>query len=41
MLCEDMALHHEGAIEGIDISQTVIEEMKKKHAKAKEAHPSM
>ncbi|KAK8806625.1 hypothetical protein WA538_003694 [Blastocystis sp. DL] len=41
MLCEDMALHHEGPIEGIDISQTVIEEMKKKHAKTKEKHPSM
>ena len=41
MLCEDMALHHEGPIEGIDISQTVIEEMKKKHEKTKEKHPSM
>lgn len=30
-LCEDMAYRFKGPIEGIDISPTVIEEMKKKH----------
>ena len=34
-LCEDLAFHYQGPIEGIDISPTVIEEMKKKYYDAR------
>ncbi|KAK8817122.1 hypothetical protein WA556_003019 [Blastocystis sp. ATCC 50177/Nand II] len=40
-LCEDLAKQHQGRIVGTDISTTVIDEMKRRHAKNKEAAESL
>ena len=41
MLCEDMAMEHRGRIVGIDISETVINEMNEKHKQKVAENPNM
>ena len=41
MLCEDMAMEHKGRIVGIDISETVINEMNEKHKQKMTENPTM